>query len=352
MAEHPYAQAAPYRKWSRAVGGTPPGAVDPVVAAKFRVTRSDRIVTAGSCFAQHIARWLREAGFNFLVTESAHPLLPDALAATFGYGIYSARYGNLYTARQLLQLLRRAYGRLHPRDDVWTQDGRWHDPFRPAIQPDGFATAREYELDRIRHFACVRTAFETMDVLVFTLGLTECWASAEDGCVYPVCPGTLAGTFDAERHVLLNFSVSDTVADLSAFMQELREVNPAVRVILTVSPVPLAATAMDRHVLVSTTYSKSVLRVAAEMMADDPAILYFPSYEVITGAFSRGRYFAEDLRSVTQDGVDHVMRLFLRHVADAGSTLPSTPELQPDADHFTRLKQAVDLLCEEAALDP
>ncbi len=350
MSEHPYAQAAPYRRWSRAVGATPPDAVDPVVAAKFRVTRSDRIVTAGSCFAQHIARWLRDAGFNFLVTESAHPLLGDGLAAEFNYGTYSARYGNLYTARQLLQLLRRAYGRLQPRDDVWTQDGRLYDPFRPTIQPRGFATAAEYELDRRRHFACVRTAFETMDVLVFTLGLTECWASAEDGCVYPACPGTLAGAFDPARHILLNFSVGDTVADLGAFVQELREVNPGCRIILTVSPVPLAATALDRHVLVSTTYSKSVLRVAAETLAGDPAIMYFPSYEVVTGSFARGRYFADDLRSVTQDGVDHVMRLFRRHVTDAGGA--AMPELAPEADHFARLRQAVGLLCEEAALDP
>ena len=31
-------------------------------------------------------------------------LLPTDLHSRFGYGIYSGRYGNIYTARQLLQL--------------------------------------------------------------------------------------------------------------------------------------------------------------------------------------------------------------------------------------------------------
>ena len=81
--------------------------------------------------------------------------------------------------------------------------------------------------------------------------------------------------------------------------------NPRVKVILTVSPVPLVATAEEAHVLVATTLSKSVLRVAAEVVsARGRDVAYFPSYEIITGPQARGRYFAEDLRSVTDEGVD------------------------------------------------
>jgi hypothetical protein len=344
MADHPYKHAASYQRWRQAVSHTPPDALDPVVAAKFRIRQADRIVTAGSCFAQHIARALREAGFDFLVTESAHPLLPPALAERFNYGIYSARTGNIYTARQLLQLLRRAHGELQPRDDAWHDGEAWFDPFRPAIQPGGFPTRREYDLDRAQHFAAVRRAFETMDVLVFTLGLTECW-EADDGCVYPVCPGTIAGVFDPDAHRLRNFSVAETVADVRAFVAEVRARNPEFRMILTVSPVPLAATALDRHVLVSTTYSKAVLRVAAEMLAEDPAIAYFPSYEVVTS----GDHYAADRRSVTEAGVAHVMRLFLRHMTWGENVVPVAA---PSVDHFERTRQAVAVLCEEEALDP
>ena len=61
--------------------------------------------------------------------------------------------------------------------------------------------------------------------------------------------------------------------------------------ILTVSPVPLVATAAGKHVLVATTYSKSVLRVACEEVCQKAAdVMYFPSYEIITGNYNRGSY--------------------------------------------------------------
>ena len=44
-------------------------------------------------------------------------------------------------------------------------------------------------------------------------------------------------------------------------------------------------------------------------------VAYFPSYEIITGNFSRGAYFGQDCRSITEDGVNHVMKLFFKHYA-------------------------------------
>ena len=124
-----------------------------------------------------------------------------------------------------------------------------------------------------------------------------------------------------------NHGVEEVTADLSAAIHELRAVNPKLKVILTVSPVPLVATAEDAHVLVATTLSKSVLRVAAgTVAAREPDVAYFPSYEIITGPQARGRYFAEDLRSVTEEGVDRVMALFFEHATFGGES-PCAPEL-------------------------
>jgi hypothetical protein len=312
---HPYKNAPEYRMWRKAVAEPGRFAVDPVVKFPFSISPTDKVVTAGSCFAQHIARHLKNSGFNFYVTEPGHEALDDDTRSKFGYGLFSARYGNIYTARQLRQLIERAYGEFTPADDAWQgKDGRWFDPFRPTIQPDGFATREEFDLDRQQHFAAVRKALESLDIFVFTLGLTEAWVSAEDGAAYPICPGVAAGAFDPERHVFKNFSVLEIIADMTAVIERLRQINPRSRVILTVSPVPLMATAEDRHVLVATTYSKSVLRVAADELSRAlPDVAYFPSYEVITGNHARGRYFAEDLRSVREVGVEHVMRLFFRH---------------------------------------
>lgn len=320
--------------------------IDPVTPPPFRIQPDSRIVTAGSCFAQHVARYLRERGHACFETEPAHPLLPTSVAVAFNYGIYSARYGNIYTSRQLLQLWRRAIEVFLPSDDCWGQQGACFDPFRPGIQPGGFSSSQEYVLDRRQHFAAVRRAFTEMDVFVFTLGLTECWASREDGAVYPLCPGVTAGSFDADRHVFLNLTVDDVVADMSAFIAEVREVNPRLKVILTVSPVPLAATAEPNHVFVASTYSKAVLRVAAEQLTGLPDVYYFPAYEIVNAGGND--YLAADRRSVLESGVARVMALFFEHVFAE----TAVSKVTAIADDFLQRSQLViDTFCDEQRLD-
>ena len=261
--------------WRRAVADA--GEIDPMTEAPFRFGPKDAVVAAGSCFAQHIGRYLKANEYNYLVTEPAHPLVSAKAELRLNYGVFSARYGNIYTPRQLLQLFDRAYGRFAPREDVWRERaGTVLDPFRPNIQPGGFNSERELQFDRERHFRAVREAFEKLDIFIFTLGLTEAWRSREDGAVFPLCPGVAGGVFDQSRHEFVNFDVEAIVTDMNAFFARLRSVNPRARVILTVSPVPLMATAEPRHVLVSTVYSKSVLRVACESLARQDGVALFP----------------------------------------------------------------------------
>lgn len=344
---HPYRDVSDSQRWSKAMAGRDSTQIDPVLPPSFRIESDSRIVTAGSCFAQHLARHLRERGHACLQTEPAHPLLPPAVAEAFNYGVYAARYGNIYTARQLLQLWRRATGVFTPADDRWDQDGACFDPFRPTIQPGGFSSLREYLQDRRQHFAAVRRALVEMDVFVFTLGLTECWASRTDGAVYPLCPGVAAGCFDADQHVFLNLTVDEVIADLGAFVQEVRELNPQMKVILTVSPVPMAATAETQHVSAANTYSKAVLRVAADQLSRVmPDVYYFPAYEIVTAAGND--YFAADRRSVLEGGVSRVMALFFQHLVGVND-----PAAKTSSDNFLERSQGlVDTLCDEQLLDP
>ena len=68
--------------------------------------------------------------------------------------------------------------------------------------------------------------------------------------------------------------------DLAAFLARLKRVNPDAKVVLTVSPQPPIATYEPRHVLVSATYTKAALRVAAdEIERTHPDVWYFPGYE-------------------------------------------------------------------------
>lgn len=313
---HPYRNLPPYMFWTALLGQTF-DEFDPVTNSPFKISPRDAVAAAGSCFAQHIAKHLLSSGFNYLRTEPAE--FPDE-------PVFSARFGNIYTVRQLNQLLRRAYGLHRPLDSAWVRkDGRYIDPFRPQLFPNGFVSAEAVKAARLQHLKAVRRVFEECDFFIFTMGLTEAWL-AEDGTALPVPPGVVAeeapGTYRFH-----NFTVSEMRADMDDFLESLAEVNPRVRVILTVSPVPLVATYEDRHVLVSNTYSKAALRVVAEETArQNGHVTYFPSYEIITSPVARYSYFEKDLRSISSDGVSHVMTLFDRHYLSKSPKNPTTPK--------------------------
>lgn len=355
MSRHPYQDLPDHAFWRRAVAKVDPATLNPAVAPLFTLAPTDRVATAGSCFAQHIGPMLRTLGFTYLVTEEGHPIFPADLAREFSYGVFSARTGNVYTTRQLLQLWHRAYGVFRPQEDVWEgPEGVLIDPFRPQVQPRGFLSRREYERDRTQHFAAVRRMFETADVFVFTLGLTECWRAKADGAVFPLCPGVSGGSFDPARHEFHNLSVEEVASDLVLLLDTLRRRNPKLRMILTVSPVPLVATARaETHVLAATTYSKSVLRVAAERVTQErQGVAYFPSYEIITGPYGAPDYFAADRRSVTAAGVQHVMRAFAASYAQGALPAPVAETASPTQARLRQMEEAMRVHCDELALDP
>jgi hypothetical protein len=311
---NPYANLPDFHFWRRVVEGVSPEEVDPVISPRWQIAKSDKLATAGSCFAQHLSRTLSNKGFNYFVAEDGSGL-PEQERSERQFGVFSARYGNIYTARQLVQLFDRAYERLGPVDRAWRRgDGRFVDPFRPQVEPAGFATAEEVHTASEQHLSAVRALFEHMDVFVFTLGLTESWLNRGDGCVFPLAPGVVASPDGPSSYSFVNFGFTEVLNDIRGAIRRIRSVNPAARLMFTVSPVPLIATYESRHVLVSTVESKSVLRAAiGQVGREDLGVAYFPSYEIITGQHARGRYFAPDLRSVTEDGVGHVMSVFLRH---------------------------------------
>src|SRR5690349_13713160 len=98
---NPYQGLPDYAFWRRAVASPLPAAVDPVTSVPFTIAAADAVATAGSCFAQHLSNTLARQGFNYLVTEAA-PL--SAGAADENYGVFPARFANIYNTRQLVQL--------------------------------------------------------------------------------------------------------------------------------------------------------------------------------------------------------------------------------------------------------
>ena len=304
--QHPYEDAPDYQLHRLAVAGRDPAAFDPVVAPKFTLTREMPIATMGSCFAQNLSKWLLASGCNFLRTE---PTNDDA------GGVFTANFGNVYTVAQALQLYKYAFGHLKPSAELWTSKaGKFVDPLRPGPTNSGFDSEAAALDARQNHYAAVRKMFQEATVLVFTLGLTEAWKRRSDGAVLPLAPGVAAGTYVPADYEFLNFDYEATQRDLSELLTCVTQTNPSIKIILTVSPVPLAATFEKRHVSVSSTESKAVLRAAAGAVARKyDNVDYFPSYEIFfTPGVSAG-YFEPNARHVTNAGVAHAMRVFARH---------------------------------------
>src|SRR5688500_11179652 len=108
MNSHPYRLAPKSSFWSRAISKDwNPSTVVRIDPQHPLIRKGDKVVSAGSCFASNIIPYLEKAGLTYLRTEERHPAFRDLEPETLGYDNFSAAYGNIYTARQLLQLLKR-----------------------------------------------------------------------------------------------------------------------------------------------------------------------------------------------------------------------------------------------------
>ncbi|MDQ1744487.1 MAG: hypothetical protein QOE23_2826 [Pseudonocardiales bacterium] len=344
-ATNPYQSLPPRSFWRTAVAEPDPLAIDELWTPKFELSGDDPILTAGSCFARHIGRTLLELGLNWRDAEPAPPGLTREQRAGRQYGMFSFRTGNIYTAAMLRQWLGWAGGTGTPGTESWVSEGRHYDPFRPAVEPDGYDSAEAMLAAREVTLTAIRTALAEARCLVFTLGLTEAWQERGSGVVYPSCPGTVRGSFDADRYEFVNHSFARVSEDVLAAAELARTVNPRLELLLTVSPVPLTATATGGHALTANTYSKSVLRaVAGQLAAEHEHIDYFPAYELITGVAFRGAFFEANLRDVTAEGVRFVMSRFtgaLDRQAAAAADRGESPETAKGADRA----------CDDAILD-
>ncbi len=346
---HPYNDLPSSGYWRTGVADVGPHQLSELWTPKFAIRPKDVVVTAGSCFAQHIGKALSDEGYAWTDFEPAPPFLSDQDARDHGYGVFSFRTGNIYTVSMLLQWLRLAFDQMDPPEEVWVKDGRYYDPMRPAIEPNGFADPGELQAARDATCQSLRRAIRNADVFIFTLGLTEHWTNSQSGLEYALCPGTLAGTFDAEQHQFVNANAGTVTRDLTRLIRFLRTENRNLRLLLTVSPVPLTATASGQHVLTATSYSKSVLRAAAGMAAQDfKRVDYFPSYEIITHPIFRGMFYAPNMRSVDPAGVRTVMHHFFsdqhRVFGPVSRPAPRNAALPSD-------RKAADIRCEEVMLD-
>ncbi len=343
----PYDDLDSIQRWSTTAASIADGTYDPQGPVKFTIGEHDSIASAGSCFAARIAERLRLSTNAYYTAEPAPAWLSPDEAREYGYVPFSARYGLVFGALQLAQLFDRATGTFVPVESAWRHGTGYVDPFRPRISPEPYSSVEELEADRAFHLAAVRSVFERATVFVFTLGLTETWCDRRDGSAYPICPGIAGGSFDANIHGFRNLGFAENYRILNEFIAKVRSLNPDMKFIFTVSPVPLGATMEAQHVVRATTYSKSVLRaVAEELSREHDFVDYFASYEMASQAFAAVDPFEEDRRHIAAGCSDRIVDTFCKHYLASGAhamkrpspgSLHGIPQLRVcDEDLFAR----------------
>lgn len=139
----PYQSLPESAFWRRAVAEHHPLGISNLWRPKHRWNLTSKVATAGSCFAQHIGRALGARGFNWLDGEPAPEAFDELTRKEFNYGVFSFRTGNIYTVAALKQWLEWSFGDSIPPQEIWHEEQRFFDPFRPNVEPGGFASIEE-----------------------------------------------------------------------------------------------------------------------------------------------------------------------------------------------------------------
>jgi hypothetical protein len=304
--------AEPHAVWDAPIG-TPafPGSVRgrlaggfpaPHIEPKFRLGDDDTYFCIGSCFARVIERQLRYR--NLRVTSMRYH--GEASEAHIG-----PNGANKFTTASILNELHWSLaGRPFP-DEALVPDGDGYRDLQlaDAVHPVSLERARERRVELVEYFGRLRSA----DVVIVTLGLVEVWYDRQTQLFLNITP-----TFEMAQRFPGRFSVH--TSDYAENRERLAETLDALfafggeglRVILSVSPVPMHRTFTAPDVLTANVYAKSTLRaVASDVARDRPNVEYWPSYELVTVA-ERSRAFHPDQVHVTEEAGAEIVRSFAK----------------------------------------
>jgi len=265
------------------------------IRPKFYISSSSAFFAAGSCFARNVERALHEQGRTVL---SWRPGLRISNEWFHRYNTFSiiSDFDNALRG----SLDERLLTEVKP-DKFIDFSGYGKAPTREELR-----AKRQAVIDQHRNML-------QADVLILTLGLVEAWFDTQTGRYLNISP-VEAALKDPQRYQLHITDYGQNREALEIFLDFITTVvKRDVKVIVTVSPVPLNVTFSEQDVLIANTYSKSVLRAVAQSFADDhDCVDYFPSYEIVTLSRPDSAWLP-DYRHVRPEFVDLIMAYFMKH---------------------------------------
>ena len=147
------------------------------------------------------------------------------------------------------------------------------------LLPTGTPVSRDRAFERRREISLLYAELASADAVIITLGLVQAWYDTVSGAYLNRLPPRDVIRAHGERYVLRVLDVAEVFPLLDEAIGAIARCG--IKVLLTVSPVPLQASLAGDDAVVANCYSKSVLRVCAQQLyLKYPLVDYFPSYEI------------------------------------------------------------------------
>lgn len=281
----------------------------PEIHPKFKLRRDDKFYAIGSCFARGIENALVKRG---VAVESAAPEF--ARLQPVNNEVTGLGFTNKYNTFSILNELRWALdpAAVFPMESIaQVTESTWSDPHTtPTLELAGL----EETLERRSLMQTVTRRVVNCQTVIITLGLVEVWRDLQANVYLNRTPVHSLRKTQPDRYEFHLTSFAENWNNMEAIYALLsRYGHPDLRIVITVSPVPLVTTFSTMDVVVANTYAKSLLRaVAQQWAAVHHNVDYFPSYEIVQNS-DRAATWEADLRHVTGAGTEHIMELFLRN---------------------------------------
>lgn len=286
------------------------GIVYPHFEPKFTLdlTGGQTVFTIGSCFARNIEEALEPLGVDlptrrFRVPTTEFADRPNGLLNEFNPGALAQRILDALDGTPCAEMTIVASG----------------DKYADLLLMGGADVAWRRALERRADIAAVYADLARADIAVVTLGLIECWYDRDAARYLNRAPPFGYAKSAPERFEFRRLDVATSLALLEPAFHALQ--RSGTNVVLSVSPVPIAMTFTKDDPLVADSYSKSVLRAAADDLARNFAnVDYFPSFEIVKSGGTAS--YIDDNIHVRGDLVRQITRWMVERYSPSGAVQP------------------------------
>ncbi|SIT92753.1 GSCFA domain-containing protein [Pontibacter indicus] len=239
---------------------------------------SSGVLTMGSCFAEVIGRRLQKNKAKVVVNP----------------------FGTIFNPLSVSKLLRASISGPHSiADNLVQHQGIW---YAYDLHSSLSSPSRDTLLLQIEErLALTRHTLQQASLLIITLGTAVGYRLQHSGEVVANCHKLPARQFSRE---LLPFGT--LLTDMQQTLETLWQFNPALQVMLTVSPV--------RHIketIEVNSVSKSILRLLChEIMVSNKQAHYFPAFELMMDDLRDYRFYGRDMVHPTEVAEDYIWDKF------------------------------------------